>query len=88
MSLHDVSNEEKIELLKSWREEVQKDIDVYQGLVDKQVKRKKDIEEKAAKKLRPILKKISIFQKFVDSFTNKKNKINEEIEKIQKDLNQ
>lgn len=86
MSLHDVSDQEKLELLEAWKNAVQGDIDEYQALVDEQVKKKQIIEERVAKKLRPILNKINTFQKFVDNFTLKMNKINEQIKKIKKDL--
>lgn len=83
MSLYDADAEERLKLLKEWRNSNQKDIDEYQALVDEQLEKKKVIEGKLAKKLRPINKKISTFQRFVNSFTNKRNKINEEINKLE-----
>lgn len=83
MSLYDADTAEKIRLLKEWRDANQKDIDEYQALVDEQLERKRKLEAKLAEKLRPINKKISIFQRFVNSFTNKRNKIDEEIKKLE-----
>jgi translation initiation factor 2B subunit (eIF-2B alpha/beta/delta family) len=83
MGLYDADTEEKIRLLKEWRDSNQKDLDEYQSLVDIQLEKKRLLEAKLARKLRPINRRISIFQKFVNSFTNKKNKINEEIKKLE-----
>jgi transcription termination factor NusB len=82
MSLYETSKEEQLRLLNEWLAANQKDIDEYQALVDEQMEKKRVIEEKVAKKLRPILEKVAVFQKFVNSFTNKKHKIEEEIEKL------
>lgn len=83
MSLYDADVSEKLKLLKEWKEANQKDIDEYQSLVNEQLERKRKLEAKLAEKLRPINKKISIFQRFLNSFTNKGNKIDEEIRKLE-----
>lgn len=76
--------EEQLRLLKEWKEIAEKDLDHHKELVDYQIQRKQKVEAIAAKKLKPILRKISIFQQFVDACQNKVNKINEEIDKIEK----
>lgn len=83
MSLYDTDKEEQLKLLNEWREATQKDIDEYQALVDEQMEKKRMVEEKMALKLRPILKKISTFQRFVDSFTNKRNSIDKKIKMVE-----
>lgn len=82
MSIHDVSKEEKIQLLESWKRHAQEDVDGYQILVDEQLAKKQVLEEKLSKRLRPVLKKISIFQGFVNSFVNKVNEIEKQIENV------
>jgi polyhydroxyalkanoate synthesis regulator phasin len=82
VSLYEADKAEKRKLMEEWLAANQLDLDEYQRLVDEQMEKRREIEEKMNKKLRPVLKKIAIFQKFVDGFTNKKNRILEEIKKL------
>jgi hypothetical protein len=83
MSLYDADKEEQLKLLNEWLDANQKDIDEYQALVDEQMEKKRVLEEKLAVKIRPILNKVATFQRFVDSFTNKKHEIQRQIKKVE-----
>lgn len=76
-----------IQLLETWKEALQGDLDLVQGKIDVELEKKHEKEAKLTKQLHPILARIAKHQRRVDDIKVKMNEIDNNIAKL-KDENQ